>query len=356
MNVIDYLKKYGNISFTDKPFNEVDALVYSQLSYFDFSDTPCCNENLDYSLKSFLDNDYNKKRVAAIWNAKENHKFAMELKKSSRFYNSGVGFYRFDICNKTEKQFSACVFSITDSLYYIGYRGTDASFVGWKEDLNLGYLDVIPSQKEALDYFVNFASKYDGTYIIGGHSKGGNLAVYAATFAPTELKAKIKMVYSHDGPGFLPNFYKTQEFENIQSRICKIIPKSAVVGLIMEQYNNYKVVNSKAVLLLQHDLLKWQIVDDHLDYVSDVNKFSKHTRKTMNSWISDMDMETRKVFVNTIYELIVETKAERISQFLKNWPKNLVTINKKVKDLDPQVRKCVLQAFNEFFKLYIKRN
>lgn len=124
----------------------------------------------------------------------------------------------------------------------------------------------------------------------------------------------------------------------------------------MEQYNNYKVVNSKAVLLLQHDLLKWQIVDDHLDYVSDVNKFSKHTRKTMNSWISDMDMETRKVFVNTIYELIVETKAERISQFLKNWPKNLVTINKKVKDLDPQVRKCVLQAFNEFFKLYIKRN
>ena len=257
---------------------------------------------------------------------------------------------------KTEKQFSACVFSITDSLYYIGYRGTDASFVGWKEDLNLGYLDVIPSQKEALDYFVNFASKYDGTYIIGGHSKGGNLAVYAATFAPTELKAKIKMVYSHDGPGFLPNFYKTQEFENIQSRICKIIPKAAVVGLIMEQYNNYKVVNSKAVLLLQHDLLKWQIVDDHLDYVSDVNKFSKHTRKIMNSWISDMDMETRKVFVNTIYELIVETKAERISQFLKNWPKNLVTINKKVKDLDPQVRKCVLQAFNEFFKLYIKRN
>ena len=239
---------------------------------------------------------------------------------------------------------------------YIGYRGTDASFVGWKEDLNLGYLDVIPSQKEALDYFVNFASKYDGTYIIGGHSKGGNLAVYAATFAPSELKAKIKMVYSHDGPGFLPNFYKTQEFENIQSRICKIIPKAAVVGLIMEQYNNYKVVNSKAVLLLQHDLLKWQIVDDHLDYVSDINKFSKHTRKTMNSWISDMDMETRKVFVNTIYELIVETKAERISQFLKNWPKNLVTINKKVKDLDPQVRKCVLQAFNEFFKLYIKRN
>ena len=153
MNVIDYLKKYGNISFTDKPFNEVDALVYSQLSYFDFSDTPCCNENLDYSLKSFLDNDYNKKRVAAIWNAKENHRFAMELKKSSRFYNSGVGFYRFDICNQTEKQFSACVFSITDSLYYIGYRGTDASFVGWKEDLNLGYLDVIPSQKEALDYF-----------------------------------------------------------------------------------------------------------------------------------------------------------------------------------------------------------
>ena len=83
MNVIDYLKKYGNISFTDKPFNEVDALVYSQLSYFDFSDTPCCNENLDYTLKSFLDNDYNKKRVAAIWNAKENHRFAMELKKSS---------------------------------------------------------------------------------------------------------------------------------------------------------------------------------------------------------------------------------------------------------------------------------
>ena len=92
MNVIDYLKKYGNISFTDKPFNEVDALVYSQLSYFDFSDTPCCNENLDYTLKSFLDNDYNKKRVAAIWNAKENHRFAMELKRVLGFIIVGLVF------------------------------------------------------------------------------------------------------------------------------------------------------------------------------------------------------------------------------------------------------------------------
>lgn len=354
MNVIDYLKKYGNISFSDKPFNEVDALIYSQLSYFDFSNTPCCNDNLEYTLEAFLEKDYNKQRVMGIWNFQENHKLAMELKKSTRFNKSSVGFYRFDICNQTEKQFSACIFAVTEGLYYIGYRGTDASFVGWKEDLNLGYLDVIPSQKEGLEYFIKFAEKYDGSYILGGHSKGGNLAVYAATFAPEELQEKIKVVYSHDGPGFLPAFYKTKEFDKIHNRICKIVPKSAVVGLIMEQYNNYKVVNSKAVLLLQHDLLKWQIVDDHLDYINDVNKFSKHTRKTMNDWISDMDMQTRKIFVDTIYELIVETKAERISQFLKNWPKNLIIINKKIKNLDPKIRKCVLHSFNEFFKLYIK--
>ena len=35
-NMLDYIEEYGNYSFKEKPFNEVDNLIFSQLAYTDF--------------------------------------------------------------------------------------------------------------------------------------------------------------------------------------------------------------------------------------------------------------------------------------------------------------------------------
>jgi len=354
MDLIGYIKRFGNDSFDDYPLNEIDSMVICQLTYFDFSNTPVCNIDLNYTLKEFLNNDYQKTRVKGIWNPKKNDLFARILKSARRYYNMHIGFYNNIIDKETEKQFSACTFQLSNELYYICYRGTDASFVGWKEDFNLGYLENIPSQLMAVTYFENFAKNYPGKYYIGGHSKGGNLAIYAGVMCQQDYQSKIITIFNHDGPGFLPDFYQKVEYGMIKDKIEKTIPKESIVGLLLEQSEDYKVVSSKSILLLQHDLFKWEIEENHLKYVQNVTKFSKHTRNSVNNWIMEMDVETREVFINTIYSLITETNAEYISQFLKHGIKNIFIIHKKLKGLDPIIRKTVKKVLGGLYNNYKK--
>ncbi len=356
MNIIEYVKKYGNYSFDEYEFNEVDSIIICQLTYFNYSDTPVCNSNLDYNLGKFLNNDYCKERVKGIWNPKRNDTFAKIIKNYKRFNQLSIGFYESTICLDSQKQFSACVFKIKEDTYYISYRGTDANFVGWKEDFNLGYLENIPSQISAVKYFENFVSKYQGKYYIGGHSKGGNLAIYAGVMCNEIYKENIIKIYNHDGPGFLPEFYQKSEYINIKDRIEKTIPKTAIVGLLLEPGEDYHIVDSKALLILQHDLFNWIVDDSHLKYINSTTKFSKHTRNSINNWITEIDLETREVFINTIYSLILETKDEKISQFVRHGIKNMYIMHKKLKGLDLEVKKTVKKVFRAFCKSYIGLN
>lgn len=354
MDMIGYIKKFGNDSFDDYPLNEIDSMILCQLTYFDFSNTPVCNTDLNYTLKEFLNNDYQKTRVKGIWNPKKNDLFARVLKSARRYYSMHIGFYSSIIDKETEKQFSACTFQLSSGLYYICYRGTDASFVGWKEDFNLGYLENIPSQIMAVTYFENFVRDYPGKYYIGGHSKGGNLAIYAGVMCKQDYQSEIITIFNHDGPGFLPDFYQKVEYGMIKEKIEKTIPKESIVGLLLEQSEDYKIVSSKSILLLQHDLFKWEIEENHLKYVQNVTKFSKHTRNSVNNWIMEMDVETREVFINTIYSLITETNAEYISQFLKHGIKNIFIMHKKLKGLDPIVKKTIKKVLNGLYSNYKK--
>lgn len=352
MDIIGYVKKFGNYSFDEYEFNEIDSMILSQLTYFDYSNTPVCNKDLNYTLKDFLNHDYTKARVKGIWDSKRNDLFARVLKNAKRYNAMHIGFCVNIIDKKTEQQFSACIFHIFNQVYYICYRGTDASIVGWKEDFNLGYLENIPSQLAAVVYFENFASEYFGQYYIGGHSKGGNLAIYAGVMCKDIYKQHIIKIYNHDGPGFLPSFYQKEEYIKIKEKIEKTIPKASIVGLLLEQSEDYKVVASKSILLLQHDLFKWEIEDNHLKYVPSVTKLSKHTRKSVNQWIMEMDLETREIFVNTIYSLITETNDEYISQFLRHGVKNIVIMHKKLKGLDPIVKKTIKKVLDGFYSIY----
>lgn len=353
MDIINYLKKYGNSSFDELEWNEVDSVILCQLTYFDYSNTPVCNQDLNYTLKDFLNSDYTKQRVKGIWDPKKNDVFARTLKSAKRFYNIHLGFYTSEISKEMEKQFSAIVFHIKENQYYISYRGTDAHIVGWKEDFNLGYLENIPSQLAAVEFFENFAKAYPGKYYIGGHSKGGNLAIYASVMAKQEYQQHIIQIYNHDGPGFLPTFYQKEEYNLVKEKIHKSIPKSAIVGLLLEQNEDYQIVDCKSIMLLQHDLFKWVIDETHLKYVTKTTKFSMHTRKSVNNWICEMDLETREVFINAIYALIAETNDERISQFVRHGLKNIFIMRKKLRGFDPKVKKTIRKVFYAFCKNYV---
>ena len=253
MDMIGYIKKFGNDSFDDYPLNEIDSMILCQLTYFDFSNTPVCNTDLNYTLKEFLNNDYQKTRVKGIWNPKKNDLFARVLKSARRYYSMHIGFYSSIIDKETEKQFSACTFQLSSGLYYICYRGTDASFVGWKEDFNLGYLENIPSQIMAVTYFENFVRDYPGKYYIGGHSKGGNLAIYAGVMCKQDYQSEIITIFNHDGPGFLPDFYQKVEYGMIKEKIEKTAQN---ILNIRNNYPNSSLADLYDPLTMPSDLFK----------------------------------------------------------------------------------------------------
>ncbi len=352
-NMIDYMKKYGHLSFKEKPFCEVDSMILVQLSYFDFANTLAEQTNFEHTLQECLEKDYDKSRVAGIWNPKKNDMMARLILTLPRFSHIKIGYYVNKIEVDNEKQFSAVAFLLQEGLYYIAYRGTDAHFIGWKEDLNLAYLENIPSQREAVMYLTDFASIYPGQYIVGGHSKGGNLATFASACVDEAIQECILTVYNHDGPGFLPEFYEKPSYQNIESKIIKTIPKDALVGLLLEPSNRYQVVASNAFLFVQHDQFNWVIEDDHPKYIQDVTKISKHTRKAITNWVNQMDMATRESFINTIYAMIEETKIERLSGFVKKLPRNLFIMNKAYKKLSVEERKIVRDALVSFLACYV---
>lgn len=352
-NMIDYMKKYGHLSFEEKAFCEVDSMILVQLAYFDFLNTLAEETNFLHTLKECLEKDYDKSRVAGIWNPKKNDMMAHLIPILPRFANIKIGYYVNKIEVDNEKQFAAISFLLKEDLYYIAYRGTDAHFVGWKEDLNLAYLENIPSQIEATTYLTDFARSHCGQYIVGGHSKGGNLATFASACVDEEIQKCILTVYNHDGPGFLPEFYEKESYQNIESKIVKIIPKDALVGLLLEPTNRYQVVASNAFLFVQHDQFNWVIEDDHPKYIQDITRVSKHTRNAIMNWVNYMDMATRESFINTIYAMIVETKTERISGFIKQLPKNILIMNKAYKKLSIEERKMIRDALGSFITCYV---
>lgn len=350
MTIERYIKKYGKFDFESLPFNEVDALILSQLVYFGFDGLLAELDCFDYTLEDFFNKDYSYVCVKHVWEPARNHYLAKCLSKSKRFKQVSIGFFTNRISNELESQFAGCVFKILSNTYVVTYRGTDASIIGWKEDLNLGFLSEIPSQIKALEFLERFSKKYSGTYIISGHSKGGNLAIYASSkFSNPDL---IKQVYCFDGPGFLKGFYKQQSYKNIKSKIVKIVPKTAFVGLLLEGTTNYKVVSSYAVSIFQHNLLTWEVDKTHLKYTNIYEKNSRHSREQIAEWASKMDVETRRVFVDTMYELVQTLHIDRVSQFIKKWPIYVIKLNNELKEKDPLIQATVKKVFKELLENY----
>ena len=122
--------------------------------------------------------------------------------KTNRFGSIELHDYINSVDTKTQTQFGAITFSLDKNNHYVAFRGTDNTIVGWKEDLNLAVQQEVPAQKRATSYLSDIASKYSGKLIVGGHSKGGNLALYSVFKAEKSIKDRIEKRVGFDGPGF----------------------------------------------------------------------------------------------------------------------------------------------------------
>ncbi len=349
-NIITYVREKGHLAFDELGFNEVDSLILSELSYLDFS---CCTGGpVAFAMTigrlkeagfhaGCPSNDYSPDRCAELFDA---------LSESRRFRDVGVDFYVNEIDADEEKQFSAVTFRLSPRLHYIAYRGTDNTFVGWKEDLNMSFLEDIPAQKSALAYLERMAERMRSTWILGGHSKGGNLAVYAAMSAPPKVQKDVALVYDHDGPGFLDRVLRRPGFQVIRNRIYKTVPESAVVGLLLAEHEDYTVVESDARAIMQHDPFSWQVEDGDFVRAKDTDVLSKTTDRTLNNWLSTMDDETRRTFVDALYALIQATGATTLPELTENWRGNIPSVYLAVRQMDPKIRRLLFETVGSLIR------
>lgn len=279
-------------------------------------------------------------------------KFVYELAASPRFRNVKIKHFVNINDKDIEKQFAAITFILNDDYSYIAFRGTDDSFNGWKEDFNMAFKCPVPSQEEALQYVEAVYNKLTPKIYLGGHSKGGNLAVYTLIKANKSLQDKIEYVFSHDGPGFRAEVIESEEFKKIKPKIKKTLPQSSIIGMLLQTQENYKIVNSDAFFIMQHEPFSWQVKNGDFDYTENLSGGARYTNTTINKWINSMNDAKREKFVNQMFKALYATNETTFTSLAENWRKNLPIIMGELRNLDEETKEIMYSIIRELGKFW----
>lgn len=346
-NIMDYLSWRGDLTVKQVPFNCIDNLILSTLAYIDFEQTGFdlsgrSNVTLKEAGEKFsrlhADEKMNLGRVIPD----EVYVLFDEVSRSPRFREMKLSHYVNQIDEMEEKQFSAITVELGDGNICIAFRGTDDTIVGWKEDFNMCFRSPVPSQIQAVEYLHQVAVSKFGKIYMGGHSKGGNLAIYAATFCHPIIRHRIRKICSFDSPGFTQEILQRDSYKAIANRIQRIVPQSSMIGILFEHDAEYDVVESTQFGLFQHDMFSWQVLGEDFVYVDDISASSTRVEHTMKEFIYSMSIEERKKFVEALFYVFEETGAKTLSQLKM---KEVVAILRRRNKEGDDNRKILSQAF-----------
>lgn len=353
-NMLDYLDWRGDLTLQERPFNPVDNLMLAELCYLDFSGiVPAGFTMAGVSLRD----------AARVWLARDQGKdlglllpeelpvLLEKLGQSRRFSTATLCGYTSKTDTQAEIQFSALTLCLADGSVYVAFRGTDDTLVGWKEDCYLAISSRVPAQTEALAYFQGAAASFPVQPIrVGGHSKGGNLAVYAAVYCGRQVQDQIIAVYNNDGPGFHTSLLEMEEHRRIASRICTIVPESSVIGMLLEHEEAYAVVRSSGIGLFQHNGFSWQVMGDDFVPCPEEDPAQRLTAQTLRTAIRAMDRPQREAFVEALFEVLTCTDAETLLELKKGGLKTASAMFRAFQKLDKPAR----QALSDTMKLLVK--
>lgn len=338
-------------TFAESPFNPVDSLVFSTLAYLNYEVAPGLNAASSDSVllhDVVMLSDW-RELTAHSWmeDAKDTVAFLHVLSASRRMRDVRVAFYANERSEAVEKQFSAVTLMYPDahgSTAYLAFRGTDGSFAGWKEDFNLCFKEVIPSQCTAAAYLSGVASALSGPLVVGGHSKGGNLAEYAALVADDGVFARMQGVYNHDGPSFLDDPSPRIDDERFCVLLRKTVPESSAFGMILERRADYRVVQSSAMSVFQHEPFTWQTEDDDFVYQEALNPSAVFFDEALDTWLRSKAPDERERFIDTIYDLFASTEAGTWSEFQTKLFANTRLMLGARSKLDPETKSFIWQT------------
>ena len=337
-NALDYVDKFGHLKFEQKGFTDVDNLVFSLLSYLDYSNTRI-NENtmtLEEIGREFLMHntfkEVSKKGVAQAGA----YQMLEKVIEADRYRKIRVSDYIYD--TNTRMMFSAMIFHITKNLDYIAFEGTDEMISGWREDFELAHSFPVPSHIEAVKYLNEHIHLFGPRVIVGGHSKGGNLALVGCMMMKRLKWMKVSKVYNNDGPGLRKAEFESPEYERVKERYVHIVPHCSIVGMMMRN-DVYKVCLSDKNNILGHSILTWQTNGDHLVRAAR-SEHSKEIERRLWRWLDNHDDEQRKKVTHAVFDTIEGCNIADTISMVKL--KNIVKLIRSAKELDKESKDLVL--------------
>lgn len=341
-NLFDYLLWRGDLPFDAVPPGEADKLLLAQLSYVFFDgfvpglaqggETP-----LAKAARAVLDQGQDGNgihQIGYMW--RDDRKLLELLAQAPRYKELMLSGYE-SVLTKNA-QFGALTVSLSPDLACVSFRGTDDTLIGWKEDCALAFNDPVPAQRMSVEYLTRIAQTRGGRLMTVGHSKGGNLAAYACACAGKAVQDKVDAIVSCDGPGLDSGMLKTPGYRAVAPRIEKYVPQSSVIGMLLEYEDNYAVVKSDGLGLLQHSAFSWQIMGGALVRQQQPTPASKYVNHVIKAWLDDMDMEKRRQFVTALFEVLEKTDLTSVDQINARFLFNLPAALLKTRSVDPALR------------------
>ncbi len=353
-NIIDYLDWRGDLSFEADPLNEVDSLILSTLTYIEYDGLVPFEEIGDKVILSEIAQlaynaiDFSSPRCKDPF-FEHIPDLLLKAASSPRFGSLRLSYYINRLNVDDTEQFSAIVFTIHEKLHYIAFRGTDDNLIGWKEDFMMSFLDEVQAQRDAVEYTRFVLQNLEGDIYLGGHSKGGNLAVYVAAKVE-EAQHRIIGVYNNDGPGFQEKFMESEGYHRIVPRIHTFLPRSSVVGMLMEHLEDYVVVNSNQKGIMQHSAMTWEVLGNHFVYLPGVNKSSVFLNQALRQWLSEITLEERATFVEELFVIINAAGLNTISSITAEKRLAVNAMIKAYKSMSPETKQFMKKLIYKFIE------
>ena len=352
-NILDYLDWRGDLEFQRDPLNEVDNLVFSVLSYMDFAGAvPTTEEAGSVSLADAAETlKQMPEQITAPITSTFFSRLPVLLEKcagSARYRDVRLSHYVNRVSFDEAEQFSALVFSTDDTTHFVAFSGTDDTLVGWKEDLEMSFRDVVPAQRSAVEYLELVMSHLPGVFYLGGHSKGGNLAVFAAANIPAEMQPSILLMYNNDGPGFQRSVIESPGYQRVTDKIINFLPQSSVVGMLLNQSGHYQVVDSNESGIMQHNAFSWEVVGTNFVYEDGLSATSIKFNNALRAWMETVPNEERSEFIEALFTILEATGARTVKEFTQDKLTNAKAMISTFKQLEPETQahlKLLLETF-----------
>ena len=356
-NLITYVQQYGNQTFEYKSLTDIDVLILTEIAYLPFDEI--VPKSFDVTEAISLE-QLGKEFAKVQEKLQEHNPFMITseriqlleiVSESQRYKEIKVFGFMNDIDDELTKQFAAVCYQWKEDSRWIIFRGTDESLTGWKEDFMMTYSDLIPAQTDAIEYLRKQAELFEGNLSISGHSKGGNLSLYASALQEEAVQNRIQQIYCWDAPGVHRSILNTVGYQRVVSKAKRYIPQDSIVGLMLESQVPYHIIESQGSGISQHSALMWNIEDDHFVELTELTRNSQLTDQTFKQWTEVVSDEELKLFFDAFFELFFEMGVETVNDVYYNFRFYVQKFFQKAYQMDTEKREILLRVGRLLFQI-----